>query len=120
MYKGWKRRFAEEEEYRQTRLAQAYRVAKECARCLCETYGAKRVYLLGSVAERTSFHKGSDLDLAVEGLPLHRYFQALADLWKKLPPDMELDLIPLEDAHPELRELVLREGVVLNEPLRRA
>lgn len=113
MHTAWKRRFAQEEEDRQARLAEARRTAEECARHLREVYGATRVYLLGSVLEGATFHERSDLDLAVEGLPQHRYFQALADLWRRLPPDMELDLIPLEDAYPELRELVLREGVIL-------
>ncbi|MEO0248161.1 MAG: nucleotidyltransferase domain-containing protein [candidate division WOR-3 bacterium] len=117
-YFVWKR--LEEERHRQTRLAQARQAAWECAHRLYETYGVQRVYLIGSVARGTFFHERSDIDLVVEGLPPQRYFQALADLWRRLPPGMELDLIPLEDAHPELRALVLQEGVVLDEPVCRA
>jgi predicted nucleotidyltransferase len=98
-------------------LAQARRVAEECARHLYGAYGVRRVYLIGSVVRGISFHERSDLDLAVEGLAVDRYFRALADLWKLLPSGMELDLIPLEDAHPELRELVLQEGMLLDEPV---
>lgn len=117
MYTAWERRFAKDQERRRARLAQARQAAKACAHHLYEVYDVTRVYLLGSAVEETSFHEGSDLDLAVEGLVAHRYFRALADLWRRLPSDMELDLIPLEDAHPELQELVVREGVLLNESI---
>jgi len=73
-----------------------------------------KVYLFGSLRDPNTFHEKSDIDLVVEGLPPHLYFKALAELWRQLPPGIELDLIPFEDADPELRELVLKEGVSLS------
>ncbi|MFB6274050.1 MAG: nucleotidyltransferase family protein [Salinibacter sp.] len=112
-YTTWIRRFAEQERARQSRLRRARQAAQACARQLYHTYGVCDVYLLGSVADAVGFHERSDLDLAVRGLPDDRYFHALASLRRQLPAGLGLDLIPLEDAQPEIRQKVLQEGVRL-------
>ncbi|MFB6286836.1 MAG: nucleotidyltransferase family protein [Candidatus Bipolaricaulia bacterium] len=93
----------------------AYGAAQSCARHLHIAYGIKQVYLIGSVADRegVDVHAGSDIDLVVAGLRPSCYFRALADLWRELPDGLELDLIPLEYAHPMLRERALRDGIPL-------
>lgn len=88
--------------------------AQECARVLVEQYGARRVWLFGSLAHRRFVHIGSDIDLAVEGLSPEDYFPALAAIWRLLP-GFELDLVPLEDAKPSLVDLVRKEGELLYE-----
>jgi predicted nucleotidyltransferase len=45
-----------------------------------ERFGVKAVYIFGSVRGDTPFHEGSDIDIAVEGLPPERYFEALRAL----------------------------------------
>ena len=74
--------------------------------------GARRVIGFGSafVADRR-FTAGSDLDLAVEGLPPARYFEVLARAQELT--DLELDLVPLEAARDHIREAVRSEGVPL-------
>lgn len=93
----------------------AYGAAQSCARHLRDVYGVHQVYLIGSMADGQAggFHAQSDIDLAVEGLRPSCYFRALAELWRRLPAGLELDLIPLEYAHPTLRERALREGIPL-------
>ena len=111
---GWARRLKADEERRRRRAHEAAIAARKCARILYEKYGVQKVYLVGSLAEPKAFHDRSDIDLVVEGLPPRLYFKALAELWRELSAGLELDLIPFEDADPELRKRALEEGVMLH------
>ncbi len=84
------------------RQREARKAAEKCARVLKERYGAREVYLFGSLAGQSPWHRGSDIDLAVEGLAPQHYFAALSTLYELLPEGLELDLIPIEDAPPQL------------------
>ena len=110
---GWRRRLSTDKARRNIRAQEAVSAAQECAHLLYENYGVRKVYLFGSLNEPERFHDRSDIDLVVDGLPPHLYFKALAELWRLLPPGMELDLIPFEDADSELHKRVLKEGVTL-------
>ncbi len=112
---GWSKRFKLDEERRRKRAQEAAAAAQRCARLLYENYGVSKVYLFGSLNKPERFHERSDIDLVVKGLTPHLYFKALAELWRQLPPGIELDLIPFEDADPELRNRVREEGVALSE-----
>jgi len=85
---------------------EALRIAEECAKVLTEQFGVKKVYLFGSVTGVSPWHNRSDLDIAVEGLALQDYFRALSALDKILPPSLEVDLITLEDALPEIAKRI--------------
>lgn len=85
-----------------TRRQQAKEAAEACARLLKEQFGAREVYLFGSLAGQSPWHSRSDIDLAVEGLAHREYIPALSALWQLLPDGLELDLITLEDAPPKL------------------
>ena len=85
-----------------TRRRQAQEAAEACARLLKEQFGVREVHLFGSLAGQSPWHSRSDIDLAVEGLPPREYIRALSALWELLPEGVELDLITLEDAPPEL------------------
>ena len=111
---GWSRRLLVAEERRKKRVKDAAAAAQRCAQLLYDNYGVSKAYLFGSLSKPETFHDGSDIDLAVEGLPPRLYFKALADLWRQLPPAMNLDLVPFEDADPGLRERLLKEGVALS------
>jgi predicted nucleotidyltransferase len=112
--RAWQRRWREAAKRRRERASRARAAAEACTRFLAETYHVHRVYLFGSLAGWRAWHDQSDIDLAVEGLPPGRaYIQALSHLWPLLPPGIELDLVPLEDARPELAERIQREGVLL-------
>jgi len=70
--------------------------------------GAKEVYVFGSAATGTA-QEGSDIDLAVRGLPPERYFRALSDASDFL--DRPLDLVDLDEPSAFTRHLE-REGLL--------
>lgn len=112
--RAWQRRWREAREQDRKRTEKLREVALVCARLLVDRFGAERVYLFGSLARGHRLHKRSDIDLAVEGLaPGRVYWRALSQLWELLLPGVDLDLVPLEDAHPELVDLIHREGELL-------
>jgi predicted nucleotidyltransferase len=80
------------------------------ARDILRARGATAVYAFGSVATGRTGPR-SDLDLAVVGLPPALYFDALGELMRTLPCDV--DLVRLEDAPESLRERVRAEGRTL-------
>jgi predicted nucleotidyltransferase len=99
-----------------TRFQQAQQAAEACERLLKEQFGVRRVYLFGSLAGQGPWHSHSDIDLAVEGLPPEKYFRALSGLWDLLPEGVELDLITLEDASPELAARIKGEVKMPEDP----
>jgi predicted nucleotidyltransferase len=69
---------------------------------LLKAAGAKEVYVFGSVAEGKA-REGSDIDLAVAGLPPEIFFVTmgrLADLF-----DRTVDLVDLDEASPFTKHL---------------
>ena len=80
---------------------------------ILKAYGAKRVTLFGSAA-RASAHP-HDIDLACEGLPPARFFEALGKLLSTL--SVPVDLIDLEEIErkPSLQQRIRREGILLYE-----
>lgn len=69
--------------------------------------GASEVWLFGSLATGTCT-AGSDVDLAVVGLPRAAYFDALAELMASV--QAPVDLVRLEDAPRSLVARVHAEG----------
>ena len=97
------------------RAEEARRLAGEAARVLVEQFGARRVYVFGSLVRPERFHAGSDLDLATEGLAPERYFAASAAVERRLGGQIEFDLIRLEDAPPDTARRIRRVGELLRE-----
>lgn len=112
--RAWRIRLKQRENRKRDELQRLRGVARACARCLVRDFGARRVYLFGSLLDEELVHDGSDIDLAVEGLEGRLYFRALSEVWKLLPPGVELDLVLLEQAWPGLAERVKAEGVLLD------
>jgi predicted nucleotidyltransferase len=62
-----------------------------------KSFGAKEVYLFGSIATDT-YNENSDIDFAVSGLPPENFFPAMGgagDVLKR-----EMDLIDLDEKNP--------------------
>ena len=106
---AWHKRLHQQREADKTALRKAKGYAVECAKILVERFGAKRVYVFGSVKEGY-FGGDSDIDLAVEGLEPHLYFKALVGI-HKVSDDFRVDLIPLEDC--ASRETIIEEGELI-------
>jgi len=80
---------------------------------LTQEFGAKRVYLFGSLVREGKFCERSDIDLAVEGIEPSRFFEAGAALDRACDYRYQIDLVDLERARTGVRELILTEGVLL-------
>ncbi|RLE11047.1 hypothetical protein DRJ04_08775, partial [Candidatus Aerophobetes bacterium] len=88
------------------------KLAHDCARVLQEKYKVKRVFLIGSLAYGI-VHERSDIDLVVEGLAPEAYIKALVDLSDIVQWEVEVNLIPFEDAFESLKEKTLKKGKLI-------
>lgn len=93
----------------QDREAIAREAAQRCIKLLKEKFGVKNAFVFGSLRGDGPWHEGSDIDIGVEGLPRGRYMEALVELYELLPEGMDLDLVPLEHATPEMVAMVKGE-----------
>lgn len=109
---GWKRRRAEEEAADRRYRAKAREAAQRAAQLLADRYGVRRVTLFGSLLD-DRFGRGSDIDLAVEGLEPARFFRADAQLAQEI--EVPVDLKLLSDCPELLRQRIAQEGKVLYE-----
>ncbi|MCI0691532.1 nucleotidyltransferase domain-containing protein [candidate division KSB1 bacterium] len=107
---SWRRRFTAQEAESHALAAQARLALKEAVAIL-KKHGAKRVILFGSLHQGERFHRGSDIDLAVEGIPPQKFFRAGADLMMAL--DWPIDLKPLEEVDDFFRKMVLQKGELI-------
>lgn len=71
--------------------------------------GAREVYLFGSAAVGTAL-EGSDVDLAVTGLPPEVFFRAMGEAGDLL--QCPLDLVDLDEDNPFTRYLKEEGGLV--------
>ena len=94
------------------RREELHKLAQEISEILKKDYKVKRVFLIGSVV-KGYVHDRSDIDLVVEGLAQEFYIKALTQIYDILPPAVEFNLIPFENAFETLREKTLREGMML-------
>jgi predicted nucleotidyltransferase len=117
---NWRQLWAEEADLLAARRAQLLVVAQEVAQALHRLWPGLVVRVFGSV-DGPGFHAGSDLDLAVEGLPPADLAeaQALAErqadatLARLGGQPVALDLIRLEALPEPWRERILGGGRVL-------
>ena len=95
--------------------AAALAAARRAADLLVGRYGARRVYLFGSLAGTGSvvFHPGSDIDLAVEGLHGEGFWEALVAVDAVMPRGHSADVSELESVRPYIKEAVLERGLLL-------
>jgi predicted nucleotidyltransferase len=108
---AWQKRIKKQESKEEKIIKKAKEFAVKCAHLLIEKFGAKKVFLFGSLKDGY-FHENSDIDLAVEGLPVSLYFKALAEV-HRMNNDFRIELIPLEDCL--FKESILKEGELIYE-----
>ena len=97
------------------RQKEGWEAARKIAQMLKQDYGVERVVLFGSLLNHEHMHDHSDIDIAVWGLDDRLDARA----WTaanyilgpyEFPP---LDLVPIEKAYPEIREIIEEKGVEL-------
>ncbi|MBI5852405.1 MAG: nucleotidyltransferase domain-containing protein [Planctomycetes bacterium] len=106
------RRLAAAKEQRRKEISAAIRAHLPAVPDELVGLGAKRVIVFGSVA-RGNAEEDSDLDLAVEGLPSARYFEAMAKAYGAA--SRPVNLLRLEELGSTLRERVAAEGEVIRD-----
>lgn len=106
------KRAAEQRRLVEARRELGWRVAREAAAFLRQTYSVTRVVLFGSLVSHVVFHHRSDVDLAVWGLAERDYYRAVGQL-QALEPTISVDLVRIEEARPTLIAVVEAEGQVL-------
>jgi predicted nucleotidyltransferase len=110
--RAWRERWRKDRRADAAAARRARATADEIARLLVRRYGARRVTLCGSLP-RGDFRRGSDIDLAVEGIPDDRFFAAGAAA-ARAGGELEVDLVPVESSTRQYREWLSREGTVLH------
>ena len=90
----------------------AWGMARLAAQVLKKRFGAKRVFLFGSLATGVGFGARSDIDLALVGPLAGRFFGAVAAVLAATD-EFEIDLVDLDDCPEELRQQIVTEGVEL-------
>ncbi len=108
-----RRRSAERAHHLSELRERALATAKEAAYLLKKEYGARDVFLFGSLAEHASVFDGrSDVDLAVRGLDQKTYFRAVSRLLD-LDHAFDVDLVEMESAPKSLVRKIEKEGIRL-------
>ncbi len=87
----------------------AINVAREIANGLKEKFNAKKVVLFGSLATM-EFIEGSDIDIAVWGIPYDNFFKAVA-FAAGSSKRFKVDLVDIQDASDSLLDSIKRDGI---------
>lgn len=86
--------------------------AQEAADYLKQTFRVETVWLFGSMLKADDVYLESDLDLAVKGLGLEQYCEALGDLLVSIK-EFSIDLVRIESAPASLLAEIHDKGRVL-------
>ncbi len=88
----------------------AWKEAKKAAGILKKEYGAKEVWLFGSLVDQIRFNKRSDIDLAEIGIPDNQFYSAVAGITRAVK-DFKVDLVDIKDCRDVLKKAVEKEGI---------
>ena len=107
---AWRNHFAKQDA---ESLALAARAREDLPKAveILKKYGAKRIVIFGSLCRTGQFHPGSDIDLAVEGIPSRYFIRAAADLMMSM--DWPIDLKPLEELGDLFRDMIIKKGELI-------
>ncbi|MEM1240113.1 MAG: nucleotidyltransferase domain-containing protein [Cyanobacteria bacterium P01_H01_bin.26] len=86
--------------------------AQEAADYLKNRFDVETVWLFGSMLNADDVYLESDIDLAVKGLDLDRYCEALGNLMIDIK-EFSLDLVRIESASDSLKRVIHEQGQVL-------
>jgi len=87
----------------------AWDLAKHAAKLLRDEFGAKKVFVFGSLAYEQGYSPWSDIDLAVLGIPAKHFYSAVAAV-TSLSSSFKLDLVDLVDCRSSLKKAIEEEG----------
>lgn len=108
--RAWQKRAEQEKEREEKRRREALARAAAAARHLKDKYGARAVYLFGSLVWGRHFTPRSDIDLLVEGFPDADIYWKMHGELEEIAAPFEVSVILSEEAAFGLREKVRKEG----------
>ena len=91
-------------------LQRAWQTAHRVAAMLYKDFGVTHVAVFGSLTERESFSKGSDIDIAVWGIPSDTYFRAVWEA-EDISRLFKLDLVDFESCKELFQERIESQSV---------
>ncbi len=92
------------------RYEEAWKEIGKLAGVLREKYKAEKVIVFGSLIDKERFHKYSDIDLAVKGIPDDKFYKAYGEI-TGLSNDFHVDLVDINDCKESLFEVIKKEGI---------
>ena len=95
--------------HRSIETSEVIDVAGGIATGLKEKFNAKKVVLFGSLATM-EFIEGSDIDIAVWGIPYDNFFKAVA-FAAGYSKKFKVDLVDVQDASDSLLDSIKRDGI---------
>ena len=95
-------------------LHRAWQTAYRVAGLLYEEFGATRVAVFGSLAERECFSSHSDIDIAVWGLSDRAYLKAAYDVYY-LSSEFKVDLVDFDSCKGRFRERIQSQIIGIEE-----
>ncbi|MDE0317749.1 MAG: hypothetical protein OXM61_22955 [Candidatus Poribacteria bacterium] len=104
----WENRQVDEE-----LLQRAWTVAHRLAAVLYQDYGASKVAVFGSLAERERFTKYSDIDIVVWGVSYNKCLDALWDT-EGLGSEFKIDIINFKTITMSFRERILSQAILID------
>ncbi len=104
---AWREHFTKQDSESRALAARARKDLTKAVDIL-KKYGAKRVFIFGSLCRTGRFYSGSDIDIAVEGIPSQFFIRSAADLMMAM--DWLIDLKPLEDLDDSFRDMIIKKG----------
>jgi len=94
------------------RRERAWKIARSAAEFLKMRFGAKRVVIFGSLAQKTLFTPWSDIDLAVWGIKPEQYFSAAGAVMDiGLDSGIKVDLVDPENCSKEFQADIEVDGI---------
>ncbi|MFW6409917.1 MAG: nucleotidyltransferase domain-containing protein [Halanaerobiales bacterium] len=107
---GWQQRRAQKEKELQNKKKLGRKKAFKIAQLLKENYNVKKVFLFGSISDKSSsrVHQHSDIDIAYVSEKIN-YLQAFGDVLDIAAP-FKVDLVPLNEATPKLKKRIKLYG----------
>lgn len=104
----WENRQVDEE-----LLQRAWAVAHRLAAVLYQDYGASKVAVFGSLAERERFTKYSDIDIVVWGVSYNKCLDALWDT-EGLGSEFKIDIINFKTIDRSFRDRILSQAILID------
>ncbi len=90
----------------------AWQGARLAADLLKKEYGAKQVWVFGSLTDQSKFDHNSDIDLAEIGVPDHKFYAAVAAVTRVFK-EFRVDLVDKESCRGIIKKSIAEEGIEL-------